>query len=205
MGTSWRRTSATLVSVCAAGAVAISAQAPPLLSRDPVPTIEELVAAQDFQHRVDRYITLHRMLEAPLTPLRPTMNMSDVQRTRDALATGIRGARSNAAQGDVIDPDTARFFKRRIASCLSPEAWFAILAELDENEDGSPVPVVPLKVNMSWPAGVPYGFVPLQLLTALPPLPPELQYRIIGRSLVLWDDHADLIVDFLPGAFASAT
>jgi hypothetical protein len=45
--------------------------------------------------------------------------------------------------------------------------------------------------------------VPPQLLQVLPPLPPELQYRIIGRSLVLWDHHANLVVDYLPGAFTT--
>jgi len=38
---------------------------------------------------------------------------------------------------------------------------------------------------------------------ALPRLPPELQYRIAGRSLVLWDHHANLIVDFLPRALTT--
>ena len=32
-----------------------------------------------------------------------------------------------------------------------------------------------------------FGFVPPQLLAALPRLPAELQYRIIGNALVLWD------------------
>ena len=58
-----------------------------------------------------------------------------------------------------------------------------------------------LHVNMEWPEQVLFGFVPPQLLATLPLLPPELQYRIIGNTLVLWDHHANLIVDFLPGAF----
>ena len=29
--------------------------------------------------------------------------------------------------------------------------------------------------------------------------------QLAEASLVLWDDHADLIVDFLPGAFTSTT
>jgi hypothetical protein len=52
---------------------------------------------------------------------------------------------------------------------------------------------------------VPFGFVPPQMLAALPRLPAELQYRIIGNSLVLWDHHANLIVDFLPGAFIATS
>jgi hypothetical protein len=58
---------------------------------------------------------------------------------------------------------------------------------------------------MQWPAGVPFDFVPPRLLQSLPALPEELQYRIIGLSLVLWDYHANLIVDFLPDAFARTT
>jgi len=36
----------------------------------------------------------------------------------------------------------------------------------------------------------------------LPALPPELQYRMVGRDLVLVDVHASLIVDILPQALA---
>ena len=71
-------------------------------------------------------------------------------------------------------------------------------------EDGHAVgPAPTLKVNMEWPAHVAYNFVPPQLLLALPLLPSELEYRLIGNSLVLWDHHANLIVDYLPGAFTT--
>ena len=60
-----------------------------------------------------------------------------------------------------------------------------------------------LQVNMEWPALALFDFVPPQLLLALPPLPAELEYRIIGRSLVLLDHHANLIVDILPDAFST--
>jgi hypothetical protein len=38
------------------------------------------------------------------------------------------------------------------------------------------------------------------LLEALPHLPHELQYRMIGRDLVLVDTHADLVVDIMRNA-----
>ena len=65
-----------------------------------------------------------------------------------------------------------------------------------------PVTLPAIHVNDRWPKGVPFIFVPPQLLSALPPIPGELQYRIVGHALVLWDHHADLIVDVLPDAFA---
>lgn len=38
------------------------------------------------------------------------------------------------------------------------------------------------------------------LLKALPPLPRELEYRLVGNQLVLIDLHADLVVDTLDHA-----
>ncbi len=38
------------------------------------------------------------------------------------------------------------------------------------------------------------------VLDALPRLPHELQYRFVGRDLVLVDTHADLVVDILRNA-----
>ena len=168
--------------------------------------LEDLFAIQAFQRRVAEYSTLHQILEGPLPPLLPTRDMSQIHVTVRALAFRIQSARAHAQQGDIITADVARMFRRRIATCLTPEAWAGILAEHDIDEQGQPAPPVPaLHVNMEWPAQVAFDFVPPQLLLALPPLPPELQYRIIGRALVLWDHHANLIADFLPGAFTSGS
>jgi len=35
------------------------------------------------------------------------------------------------------------------------------------------------------------------IIEALPPLPDELQYRTLGRDLVLVDVHANLVLDIL--------
>ena len=42
--------------------------------------------------------------------------------------------------------------------------------------------------------------MPPSLLMALPQLPRELDYRIVGRDLVLHDVNADLVVDIIPNA-----
>ena len=198
-------TTALAVLLLSAGAGAV-AQDPALPPPPTAPILQDLIATQTFEQRVDEYVTLHRLLEAPLPPLSPTRDMSRIETATRALAWRIQMARSNAQPGDIIAPDVARMFRRRIATCLEPEVWAAILAERDTDEQGrAAAPVPTLHVNMEWPQGVQFGFVPPQLLLALPPLPPELQYRIIGRALVLWDHHANLIVDILPGAFASTS
>ena len=47
--------------------------------------------------------------------------------------------------------------------------------------------------------------MPVILLHQLPPLPEDVEYRWLDRDLVLWDIHADLIIDFLPDAIPRST
>ena len=35
----------------------------------------------------------------------------------------------------------------------------------------------------------------------MPAIPAELDYRIAGHDLVLWDLYAGIVVDFMPNAF----
>ncbi len=201
-----RRIFATIVGMTAFGAaIGVRAQIPTIPIDRTGSVVQEILATQLFQQRVDEYVFLHRVLEGPLPVLRPTTNPDEIRIARRALGERLQVVRAGARQGDIINPEVALMFKRRIPACLRPEEWQAILIELASDEQGAPTPAVPLRVNMPWPERVPFEFVPPQLLSTLPHLPPELQYRIIGSSLVLWDDHADLIVDFLPGAFTSTT
>ncbi len=192
--------------VLAAGTSAPAQIPPPLEPTSAVPILQEIVATQAFEERVTHYVTLHRLLEGPLPQLGVTRDMGRLQMSVRGLALRIGMARATAHQGDLIRPDVARVFRRRIATCLPAAEWVAILvdnaAEVEE-EEGPPPPT--LQVNMAWPEEVPFGFVPPQMLAALPRLPAELQYRIIGTALVLWDHHANLIVDFIPDAFAAVT
>jgi hypothetical protein len=203
------RRSAVLAMLVLAAAASAPAQIPPLPTpTSAVPILQEIVATQAFEERVIQYVTLHRLLEGPLAALQPTRDMGQLQMTVRALALRIRMARADAHQGDLIGPDVAGMFRRRIATCLPAVEWAAILADNAteaEEEEGMPAAPPALRVNMVWPENVPFGFVPPQMLAALPRLPVELQYRIIGTALVLWDHHANLIVDFLPDAFAVLT
>jgi hypothetical protein len=163
------------------------------------PASDDEAAVAAFEARVAAYVELHRRLEGPLPTLGISDDLDKVHAAMAALARQVRDARPNARQGDVFSPDVSRVFRARIGQCLCPDDLQEIRAEQDEH---LPRRVPPLRVNGTWPHDAPFSYVPPQLLAALPPLPVELQYRIIGRALVLWDHHADLIVDFIPGAFA---
>jgi hypothetical protein len=188
------------------GSASLVPQTPPVA--DPYTTaqfFEDLAATQNFERSVAEYVVLHQLLEREVPPMLITPDIRQIQRASKALAMRIGIARGTARQGDIITPEVARMFRRRIATCLTPEEWKAVFADRARDEEGPPIGPPPLRVNMEWPAGVPFDYVPPQLLQSLPALPQELQYRIIGRSLVLWDHHANLIVDFLPGVFAPMT
>ena len=185
-----------------------AAQLPPLAGcpGDARTILEDVVATQTFQERVAAYVTLHQLLEGPLPPLVVGRDLGPVRSAMRALQMRVQTARIGARQGEIITPQVERMFRRNIAACLTREEWAALFAEMKYDEQGRPVAAPPaLHVNTAWPKEVGFEFVPPQLLQVLPRLPAELQYRIIGRDLVLWDHHADLIVDFLPGAFINET
>jgi hypothetical protein len=197
------QTALTLLLVSGGILGAFQRSEPPSLTESVAPH-QELIAVAEFERRLDQYVTLHRLLESSIPPLRPTTKMDEVYSAMRELARRIQQARPNAQQGDIITPAVGRVFRRRIAICLTPEDWAGLFEELAETEEGASTGPTPrLQVNMAWPSPVLFDFVPPQLLLALPPLPAELEYRIIGRSLVLWDHHANLIVDILPDAFTT--
>jgi hypothetical protein len=45
--------------------------------------------------------------------------------------------------------------------------------------------------------------LPVDVKSALPQLPPELDYRFAGHDLVLWDIYAGIVIDFVPDAVTS--
>ena len=198
-----RRAAAVAIVLFAAG-TSVTAQSPQLPAPSAAePLLREIVAVQAFEERDGQYVLQHRLLESTVPPLQPTRDMRQIDMAVQALALRIRLARAGARQGDLISPEVGLVFRRRVATCLTPVEWAAVLAE--NAEDAEEEAGAMLRVNMTWPEPVLFGFVPPQMLATLPRLPEELQYRIVGNALVLWDHHANLIVDFLPDAFVGLT
>ena len=150
-----------------------------------------------FERAVAEYAALHRKAAGQITPPQVARNMAPAIASSDLLAERIRAARRQARQGDIFSAEAAVVFRRHIAGAVTREEVADLLVDRD---DGTPIRRPQPRVNARWPLEVEYVYVPPRLIAALPPLPPELQYRLIGRSLVLWDRPANLIVDVLPEA-----
>jgi hypothetical protein len=52
---------------------------------------------------------------------------------------------------------------------------------------------------MTYPVNLPKANFPPRLALAMPQLPEQLEYRLVGDSLVMRDSKANLIVDYIPG------
>jgi hypothetical protein len=148
----------------------------------------------DFQNRVSDYVRLTAKLKSDL-PLKPSDSRAVVTHREAEFAGRIQQARPQAAQGDIFTPRICAEFRRLIGIAMQgPEAQ-RIRKSLEHAE-----PVQgQLRVNAPYPS-VPLQSTPPSLLLNLPPLPSEVDYRLVGRALVLRDVQANLIVDFVPNA-----
>lgn len=167
----------------------------PLAAQNKQPkTNPDAAIIQDFQKRATAYHKLRKTVEVQLSTLKATKSQSTIQGHQEAIAAGIREARPSATQGDIFTPGIAGEFRRLIGIATQGGSAARVKESLKSAE---PVQL-PLRVNDSYPANVPLQSTPPTLLMNLPRLPEELEYRIVGRSLVLRCVKGNLIVDFVP-------
>ena len=154
----------------------------------------------DFNRHVSEYVELHRRLEGPVPTIQVSSDPGEIRRAMAALARKIRAERVRARQGDFFTPAAAPVFRRLIAAGCGGDLEGLYALTTEENpylKTWRP------RVNESYPDTLPYSMIPPSVLCSLPALPEELQFRFWDRSLMLWDYHANLIVDVLPSAIPS--
>jgi hypothetical protein len=154
---------------------------------------------KDFETRVNHYLEL-RKKEAGSSP-RPTNSADKLAQNRSQIAGKVRVVRSEAKQGDIFTPEIANYFRRQVSASFSGANGHRIRSSLNHSE---PVNGVALKVNEPYPQGIPLQSIPPTLLSTLPRLPKELQYRIVGSNLALHDTASNLIVDFISNAIPTS-
>ncbi len=157
---------------------------------------EQPAAVRQFNERAGQYVALHRRIEIALPPFKEVSDPAKVAARQKALATAIRKARPDARQGEIFTDTVVSHFRSLVKSDLKTREPAEVEAVLDE------VPKVTLRPNDDYPEDEPLATVPPMLLAALPQLPEELEYRFVGRDLILRDVKANLIVDFIPGILA---
>jgi len=147
---------------------------------------------QEFQKRVAEYVKIHKSAGATLEPLRSTVSQEKIRHHQHELREAILAQRAGAVQGNIFTPEIGAEFRRLIGIAYQTEDQH-IRESLKRSE---PVKLR-FRVNQEYPDDKPLQSMPSSLLLNLPQLPPELEYRLVGRDLVLRDVGANLIVDFL--------
>jgi hypothetical protein len=156
----------------------------------------QAAALQDFEKRIGDYVSLEKNLSKGIQLTKPTDEPHIILDRQRDLAKKIREARRQVPQGAIFTPEISKEFRRLLGLAMAGANQGDVKKSLARSE---PVRLA-LRVNESYPAEVPLQSTPPTILMNLPRLPPELEYRIDGRALVLRDANANLVVDLIPDA-----
>ena len=156
----------------------------------------DAAAIKQFDDAIAQYLALRQALRSEVPgPIKDSTALQ-LNNASDALAGAIQRSRAKARAGAIFSEPVAAAIKRRINDLAHTGKLAAVLAGIDDDGAASPAPAVHLRL----PSVAQLATMPPSLLAVLPPLPRELEYRIVGRSLVLRDVDASLVLDYIPNA-----
>jgi hypothetical protein len=174
-------------------ALTIAPLATPVLSAaapQPAPANPTGTAVLGFKQRVDQYVKIHNEAESKVPKLVETNDPAQVTDREAALGAMIKKLRASAKEGDVFGPDFVAVLAREVRKDFRDRPAAdrkALIHELPAK--------MQIAVNMTYPVDLPLATFPARLLQKLPPLPPELEYRLVGHHIVLRDVTANVVVD----------
>jgi hypothetical protein len=155
-------------------------------------------AALEFHKRIEAYLKTHNEAESKVPNLKETSDPAKISGREAELGKMIQTLRAGAKIGDIFAPEYQPYFIKIVQDDFktrSADARRAIIVELPKN--------MKVDVNTVYPTTLPLATFPPALLRKLPDLPPELEYRLVGHSLILRDVKANLIVDILRDVVAT--
>jgi hypothetical protein len=182
------------------GTLCVVPAASPAQTQPPQPTVKtaapEDPALQAFRKAVDDYVALHRRLRNEVPNPGPNSESREISSSTDVLATAIQRARPKARQGDFFGGEPTRVIKTLVIDTVRGEQLAPVLAGIDDE----PPTITTPRIYMKMPGAAQMASMPPSLLQVLPPLPEELEYRIVGTYLVLRDTHAAIVLDYITRA-----
>jgi hypothetical protein len=178
-----------MVTLGAAPVHAAASQAAGAAAAEPAPI-------KEFHDAVASYMALRGSLRREVSGPKKDSTSTQINDASNALAGAIQRARATAQVGAIFTEPVATIIKRRIADAVRTEKLGRVLADIDDETTVTSAP----KVHLRLPVSEQLATMPPSLLAVLPPLPKELEYRILGRNLILRDVDASLVLDYIPGA-----
>jgi len=159
-------------------------------------TTAEQRIIDDFKKRVERYEAVTSTLKKEVYPPSSELDPKTIHARQKELASRIVKTLPDWKQGEIFTPEIAALFRARIGEVLKGPDGRGVMAAMTDDAPGE----MAVKVFTEYPAGVPIATIPAQMLNVFPVLPKELEYRFVGRHLILMDIAAFLIVDVIPNA-----
>ena len=151
---------------------------------------------QSFEQRIADYIKLRKTAEGTLPALKkPTESQEKIRRHQHALRKAIMAERPEAREGNIFAPEICAEFRRLVGIAYQADSKH-IRDSFASAEPGTRD--IRIRINDEYPDNRPLQSMPPSLLMNLPPLPPDLEYCVVGRTLVLRDVGANLVVDAIP-------
>jgi hypothetical protein len=148
---------------------------------------------RDFEARVKEYSALHKKLEDTLPKLPKEATPQQIDSHQRALGRLVQRARAGAKPGNIFTADVRPVVQRLMAQVFGGPDGAALKASIMDENPGP----IKLTINGRYPDTVPLSTVPPQVLEGLPRLPDVLEFRFIGRHLILMDEQAHVIVDVM--------
>ena len=149
-----------------------------------------------FTKLAQDYVALHKKVNASLSEVSRKASPEQVDEHERALGKAIEQTRAGAKPGEIFTSEIRAYFRRQLSRALAGAQGAPIRASVMEENPGA----ITLRVNGRYPDTIPVTTMPPQILAVMPKLPPELEFRFIGRRLVLIDLPANTIVDFFDDA-----
>jgi hypothetical protein len=129
-----------------------------------------------------------------------TDDPAQILQRQQAIAERIGRLRRKANEGDLFTPEIRTYFARELDS-----AYLTNPQGISTSLECVPTLVAQkLKPNDVYPDVLDYGFVPPTMLLHVPELPPELEYRIVNKDLLIRDVEANMVVDVMHNAITFA-
>lgn len=149
-----------------------------------------------FQDAVARYLDLQKRLKNEVPTLRVAMEAAEISRASDILATAVQRSRRNARPGDIFNAELAKVITVRLRQQLAGVDIERFIASITDEPARFDRP----GVHKRYPAASSMATTPMRVLEVLPPIPDALEYRFVGRALVLRDRDAAMIIDYIDDA-----
>ncbi|MBA2305762.1 MAG: hypothetical protein H0W08_24450 [Acidobacteria bacterium] len=153
-------------------------------------------ALKTMNDRMKSYLEIHTKLEAGLPELPKDPSPEQIDKNQRLFEQKMRAARASAKRGEIFTPEAETVIKRLLAAVFTTSQGKELMASImDEYPAG-----LKLTVNGRYPDAIPVSTVPPEILQTLPKLPEDMEYRFIGRHMILLDTHAHVIADLIENA-----